>query len=132
MILIPVSHWYNRFLYVSKPAQLAADLADCSESKFRIGAVIADKKDRILGMGFNSLKTHPIFGSKPGYQTLHAEGAAMYSVSKMGNIDLLEGSIMYVYRHNHQMAKPCVHCQKLIANYGIKEVYYSEKNNDWY
>ena len=92
-----------------------------SQHRFKVGAAIA-KGRRVLAKAHNTRKTHPKFGSGD-YNTLHAESHAIYKAIRRG-IDI-EGSTIYVYRHNNNLAKPCECCMCLIKKYGIKEIVYS-------
>lgn len=103
---------------------LVASIANKSQMYFKLGAVVF-KRGKILGFGYNSNKTHPKYGSKPCYQTLHAEGAAIWAAKKLGNDT--QGATMIVYRKNGLNAKPCVHCQKIIEKAGIKKVIYTNE-----
>ncbi len=104
---------------------LAASEDSKSIMKFKIGAVIL-KRGRILGFGHNSTKTHPHFGSKKQYMTMHSEGAALYCAKKLGNDT--KGATMIVYRRNGRLARPCESCQRLIEKAGIAKVIYT--NNE--
>lgn len=101
------------------------DVAGKSKMKFKLGAAIV-KRGKVLVVGNNSSKTHPKFGSKDNYMTMHAEGNALFNAKKLG-IDV-KGAMMVVYRKNWLCAKPCDSCQKLIKNAGIKKVIYT--NNE--
>jgi len=103
------------------PMRIAMKESKKSSHRFKLGATIAKGK-RVLVRAHNSRKTHPIFGAGE-YNTLHAESYAIYKAVRRG-INL-EGTTMYVYRHNNNLAKPCPCCMGLIHKYGIKEVVYS-------
>lgn len=98
----------------------AIQMSKESTQKFKLGAIITDKKGRILGKGWNSTKTHPL-GSKE-YKTLHAEISALYDCLKKG-IDVT-GSIAYVYRKNNKTSKPCECCTATLKRFGVKKVNY--------
>lgn len=100
-------------------------VANCSTMKFKVGACLV-RRGRILAVGNNSSKTHPLFGSKKNFMTMHAEGAVLYNAKKLGIST--KGAIMIVYRRNWLNSKPCESCQKLIEKAGIKKVYYT--NNE--
>jgi len=102
--------------------RFAKNESNKSPMKFKLGAVII-KRGRIIGFGYNSLKTHPKFGSKKHFKTLHAEGAAIYSCRKLGNDTT--GATMIIYRKGCRNSKPCEECQKLIKTAGIKKVIYT-------
>lgn len=97
-----------------------------SDLKFKVGACLI-KRGRILAVGNNKRKTHPFYGSKAGYMTLHAEGDLLYNCQKLG-IDT-KGATIIVYRKNGLNAKPCPACEKLIKKAGIKEVHYTNHEN---
>lgn len=101
---------------------LAKYMASRSTQKMKLGAVLVKKND-ILGYGYNSSKTHPL-GSKD-YKTLHAEIAALYHCLKR-RVDV-EGAVMYVFRKNSLLAKPCKWCEKTLRKHGISKVYYTDK-----
>lgn len=92
--------------------------------KFKIGAAII-KRGRLLCVGHNTLKTHPKFGSKKNFMTMHAEGNSLFNAKKLG-IDV-KGAIMLVYRRSGLNSKPCESCQKLIEKSGIRKVVYTNE-----
>ena len=96
-------------------------MADASQSKFKVGSAIT-RGNKVLVAASNVNKTHPVFGSG-NWSTLHAESNAIRKAVSAG-IDL-QGSTIYVYRSNNNLAKPCPSCQALINKYGIKYVVYS-------
>lgn len=96
--------------------------ASKSPLKFKIGAAIIDKKNRLVAVGHNSTKTHPKYGSKSPWNTMHAEGAALYNCKKLG-IDP-KGMTMIIYRRGG-LCKPCPDCQKLIEKAKINKVIYT-------
>ena len=103
------------------PMRLAIKESHKSNHRFQLGACIARGK-RILSKAHNTRKTHSIFGAGE-YKTLHAESYAIYKAVRQG-INL-EGSTLYIYRKNNNLAKPCRCCRALISKYGISEVIYS-------
>lgn len=93
-------------------------------NNFRHGAAIAKGK-RILGTGCNIYKTHPTWGGGP-LNTLHAEAAAIRDAVRK-NINLA-GATIFVVRANagSQMSRPCKYCMKLIEQYGITKIVYTD------
>ncbi len=87
-----------------------------------LGAVIV-KRGRIVGMGYNQLKTHTRANTK--YSTIHAEFDAMRGVDPID----LQGADCYVFRQTRQgnlaRSKPCPCCQSLLSQAGIRNVYYT-------
>lgn len=92
-----------------------------THNRFLLGAVVVDGS-KIISVGANKLKTHP--KSTHPYRSLHAEMAAIIAAHQ----DLSKCS-MYVYREIKSgvpaIAKPCIYCQLMIQEAGLKHVYYS-------
>jgi len=110
--------------------QLARNLIiyDGIEPRCRHFAFIL-KRNKIITIGKNSKKTHPI-NQKYGYfqgTGLHAEACA---VIRSGNVDHSKHTLV-TFRidrnENVAMGKPCEHCQKLLKDVAFKEVYYSNE-----
>jgi deoxycytidylate deaminase len=109
------SHWALTSLEASK-----------SPLKSKVAAAVLDKKNRVIALSHNTLKTHPVYGSKPPYNTLHAEGAVLYFCKRHGINPV--GMTMIVYRQGKRgklNSKPCPCCQRLIRESGIKKVIYT-------
>lgn len=102
---------------------LAIQQSSKSLMRFQVGAVIV-KKGKILGFGYNKRKTHPRYGSKEGFHTLHAEGDALWCCEKLGNDT--KGATIIVYRRGGYNSKPCPDCQRHIKRAGIKKVIYTD------
>lgn len=87
----------------------------------KMGCVIAKGK-KVLGSGFNVLKTHP--RSPHAYKSIHAEFMAAANSGYE-----IEGATAYVFRQQKNgtwaMAKPCESCWKFLMECGVKEVVYS-------
>lgn len=102
----------NRFLNV------ATGEARKSTYLYRLGAVVL-RKNKIVGRGYNKLKTHPKL-SKYGYYSCHAECDAIMRAS--------EGDTLVVVRLLKSgklcCSKPCDRCLKFAKDYGIKKIYY--------
>jgi deoxycytidylate deaminase len=93
-----------------------------SLAPYKLGCVIARKR-RILGRGYNVYKTHPTLGV--GYHGFfHAETKAIQDALSRGHD--LEGATAYIYREGGLLAKPCVHCQKILKSFGITEFVYTQ------
>lgn len=87
-------------------------------------------KGRPVSFGFNNgIKTHPKASKYTEYPTLHAEMSAIFKVK---NKDILRYCTLVVYREdrmgNLAMSRPCVACQQLIKECGIKKVVYTTKD----
>jgi dCMP deaminase len=89
-----------------------------------MGAVVV-KKNKVIGMGFNKIKTHP--KSNHPQKMIHAELDAILDCSEE---DLI-GADLYVFREYKNgewaCAKPCKHCQELISLCGVKNVFYTDE-----
>jgi deoxycytidylate deaminase len=89
-------------------------------------------RDKILAIGHNKLKSHPImqkFNDNPEMIFLHAEmDAIVKTINRYGSEILSECSIyvMRVGKRNQICnSKPCEGCQKAIDAFGIKDVFWS-------
>ena len=101
---------------------LARDESEKSKmSRFRLGAILV-KRGKIIGFGYNKAKSHPKWGSGK-FKTLHSEGDAIYCALRLGNDP--KDAIMYVYRENWNLSKPCADCLAHIQKVKIKKVIYS-------
>ena len=93
----------------------------------KIGAVVV-KRNQIIGMGFNKMRTHP--KSPHPYKSCHAEFCAVKNIKP----ELLKDAAIYVYRENRQgstaLAKPCPSCFSLLKSLLITHIYYTI-NNGW-
>lgn len=98
-------------------------------NNFRIGAVLVDRNS-ILSAKVNSLKSSPGLVPFYRYPHFHAEAAAIFAAG-----DRSIGSDLFVARVRRDntlaMAKPCKGCQKLIKQYGIRNVYYSVEDGTY-
>ena len=110
---------------------MAYKLALTSEyGKFRLGALIV-KKNRIVSMGTNAKRSHPLqkkFSSRPDLEAWrHAE---VHSLSLCRIEDAIDAKI-YVGRvlANNEWAssKPCEGCTKALKHFGIKGAYYYDE-----
>lgn len=95
--------------------------------KYRIGAVITDRKGVVVGRGYNKGVTHPTFGNSYS-GNLHAETSALVSALKSKRS--LHGGTCYVYRVGGNLAKPCPCCQQFLRSHGITTVVYSTKEGN--
>lgn len=106
---------------INKALEVAQNSDYC---KHKVGAVILDKRGRIISTGFNKQKTHPLQAkyAPPEKQFLHAEIAALVAARK-------DGHTIVVARRRKDghvgLAKPCPICAMAIADAGIKEVVYT-------
>lgn len=99
---------------------------------YRLAAGIV-YKSRLLTIGVNSYKTHPIMMNK-GYKEeqiyLHAEADAIVKVARYWKSIDLKDCKLYVVRMKktpkgkwiEALAKPCEGCMGLISSFGIGEI----------
>lgn len=92
--------------------------------RHKIGAVLLIK-GKPCGVGFNSKKSHPLMKKYSEHKTLHAEISALLSFRYKD----LKGATMVVYREarngNPAMSRPCSTCQRILADFGIRDYIYS-------
>ncbi len=105
--------------------RLAEKIAKQSRCGNQHGAVIS-KGRRVLGMGCNLLKTHPVLGGGP-VRAVHAEAAAIRDAVRKGVN--LNGKDIYVTRINceNRLSRPCPDCERLLRKYGIRRVFYTNE-----
>jgi deoxycytidylate deaminase len=77
-------------------------------------------------VGANLVKTHPIYANGDRWLSIHAEIKALISAETS-----VVGCDIYVYRATANdelaMARPCNECLKVLADAGIKRVYYTTR-----
>lgn len=114
------------------PSRFRAALAAAMQSEdyqYKLGAAIFAKK-RLISVGANNAKTHPLsrFYGRP--VTVHAEMQAIIRAKNV--VESLEGMVLIVARIKRNgeigMARPCSGCQAIIRQNGIKEVWYTTEN----
>jgi len=122
-----MSHRVNWHTYFMNIAHQAATRATCDRK--HVGAVIVRDKT-ILSTGYNgSIRGMPhcddmghIIENDHCVATVHAEANAIIQAAKNG-IRIDEGEL-------YTTASPCWNCFKLIANAGIRTIYYGEFYRD--
>ena len=99
--------------------------SDCS---YRLGAVVM--KQKIVGRGFNTLKSHPMMQDADYLKGIHAEISACIDGPRE-----LAGTHLYVCRllrnGEFALAKPCDTCQRLLDKAGVRKVYYTISNEEF-
>lgn len=114
------------------PNRFRAALAAAMQSEdyqYKLGAAIFAKK-RLISVGANNAKTHPLsrFYGRP--VTVHAEMQAIIRAKNV--VESLEGMVLVVARIKRNgeigMARPCSGCEAIIRRNGIKEVWYTTEN----
>lgn len=110
---------------IQRLLDIAKKLSYKSNSRFKLGCVIA-YKNRPISLGHNNMaKTHPRVSTP--WKTLHAEMHALLGL----DFKATKGAIAYVYRQDRQgnlsNAKPCPACQTALRLAGICQVYYTHE-----
>lgn len=108
--------------------ELARSLTLNCTLNYKLACIITDKQGKLMSVGWNSSKTHPIqarYAAKTGHHTkiyLHAEIAAI--IKSKGR-----GWSMYIVRvtknGNWANSRPCPVCQLAIREAGIRNVWYT-------
>jgi deoxycytidylate deaminase len=106
-------------------------------NRYKLAAAVV-YKNRIVSIGVNSYKTHPImmkFGKNDEALHLHAEVDALTRASRVLTSKQLSKSDLYVVRVKRPdksskkwitgLAKPCPGCVRAIEHYGIKNVFWT-------
>lgn len=95
----------------------------------RMAAVITDKKGYVISYGMNSRKSDPLaakYGRHPDAVYPHAELAAIKAALRVINVDDLSDCSLFIARvlkdGTEALAKPCVGCQRMLNEFGIKNV----------
>lgn len=87
------------------------------------------QKNRVLSVGYNSSKTHPI-SSATKMQQIHAE---MHALVRSSGADL-NGAEVIVARARPSgkpgLSKPCETCEALLRRAGIRKVFYTTNSED--
>ena len=134
-----LEEYVDRNLNILKRAAL--DIANPVRS-YRVAASILYKK-KIVAFGVNRYKTDPIqdrFKKNPDSIYLHAEVSAVKNALRVIDLDDFRKCDMFVARikrleyggeYVYATAKPCEGCSRCIAEFGIRNVYYTVDINQW-
>jgi tRNA(Arg) A34 adenosine deaminase TadA len=112
-----------------------AILNEGTAGRFKLAAGLVFKK-RLLVVGVNSYKSHPIMlnGSYRADQIyLHAEADCLRKARRIYSQDIISNSSLYVVRVKKTpkgkyvlgCAKPCDGCMGLIESHNIQELYFT-------
>lgn len=111
-----------------------------SNTNFRTKmAAIIVYQNRIVGVGLNNRKTHPLqdrFKKNPMAIWIHAEIAAINNALRTISPDKLKRSIIYIARYHKDeitqgLAKPCNGCWKALLTFELKKVIYTLDNKGY-
>ena len=105
--------------------RIANTTARKSKHKRMVAAVIIFGS-KIISLGYNKTKTHPLVRKFSKQGTIHAEIDAILKVS---NEEILKKCDIFVYRINKKgickISKPCPLCTQVLHMYGIKKAYWT-------
>jgi len=108
--------------------ELAAQVAETSDYRIRVGAVLCCGNGWPQSSGCNKRKTHPLL-KKYGYSEQSGIHAEMRACLRVREQDRVYGTL-YVARllrsGERALAKPCPQCAHFLAEAGVKRVYYTE------
>lgn len=103
----------------------------------RIASALVYRND-IVAVGINQKKSHPfqkIYGKNSEAIYLHSEVDCIKNALKHLSVDELSRSVLYVCRVKYEdqlkrktiygLARPCPGCQRAIAAFNIRRVFYS-------
>lgn len=108
-----------------------AELSDFH--KTHIGCV-AVYQGRIIGVGFNMNKTHPLQKYYNIYRDKHIDMPKLHAeiscISFIRHLDINFSKVkLYIYRtrcdQEYGMSRPCPSCMAVIKDLGIRHVYYT-------
>lgn len=111
-----------------KATKIAKKLPD---QKYKLVAIITDKRDNILSVGMNSYKkSHP---TQAYYSEKVGNGHQIYLHAELDAIIKLKYTdkpyAIHIVRVNNKgetlLAKPCPICKRAIKDVGIKEIYHT-------
>ncbi len=93
-------------------------------------------RNRIISFGYNRLKTDPFqarFGKNSDSIYLHAEIHAIKNALRRVSVDDLRRADLFVMRvmtgkNKWGMAKPCTGCMRAIAEFNIKNVWFTNQD----
>lgn len=102
-----------------------AALATQGIKRYKLGAVLYDRKGRIINAKGNQRKTHPKLLRYSDHPFLHAESHCILA----HGLDNCEGLDLFVCRigrsGSFRLAKPCDSCSRLIQDVGLRSVWYT-------
>ena len=122
-------------MYHPKLVRIFENLSEIAHAGDRIAnyklAAALRYKNRIIAYGVPSYKSSPFqkkFGIDDNHIFLHAEISAIKNTLRHIDAATLSRCSLYVCRVKQSgwgMAKPCGGCQRAIAEFGIKKVYFT-------
>ena len=117
---------------------LLEKVAESSEHpRYFLSAAIT-LRNSIISFGVNRMKTDPMqakYGANKECIYIHAEIHAIKNALKKVNVKDLRKADLYVLRIRNEdgkraMSKPCIGCMRAIAEFGIRNVYYTNERGN--
>ena len=90
------------------------------------------QRNKILSIGQNSFKTHPI-AKKYGHKgcCTHAEASAIIRHGIEDCTGLNMAVLRIDRRNNLTISKPCSSCRQLLGDCNLRNIYYTNKKGEW-
>lgn len=110
--------------------QATKSLGIGSNRNYRLGAVLFDKKRRVVAAECNSYKTHPMVLEFSLYPSLHAEMSCLvhYGLDNSAGCDII---VMRIRKDNSLgCSKPCSSCMEALKFAGVNKVYYTTSKGE--
>ncbi len=108
---------------------MARYLASKSSQRHKHGAVVV-KSGRVLGTGFNKQRNHPHVIPNGKHREQCGRHAEFVALKEAGTNT--RNATIFIARINRKgddlLSKPCINCQKLIEESGIKNVIFTRSN----
>ena len=125
----------KHYKYISILSKMAIAVEPVRQA--RIAACLVHRNE-MISFGINQMKTHPFqaqFSKNKDSIFLHAETDCIKNALREIDVDELSRCTLYICRMKYQthekkrfvygLAKPCPGCERAIATFNIKSVYYT-------
>jgi len=126
-IILKLRRYYNQYPTMSRQRPI-------SHSSNHV-AMITGSRGRILSLGRNKLKTHPLQAhfaqklGKPERIYLHAETDAVIKCINKHGIDALRDADIFIVRFSKKgdtaSSKPCNMCRYMLQSYAVRHVFHT-------
>ena len=113
--------------------RLLEDLALASDVRSKVSAIVLDENGRVISTGHNRLMRVRLINSKrtASEYTVHAEHDCLRTLprrSRSKTIIVFKLNRTGLWRNGH----PCLSCMHLIQSWGIREVLYSDDEDEYH
>lgn len=116
---------------VARYFDIAKKQSKLSDYYYKIGSVLVTKSGSSYKSYNKANKTHTQSNQK--YSRIHAELDVLLKAG-IHNKQKIDGSILFLYRettHGLACSKPCEFCGKLLDQFNIKKIYYTDIDGYW-